>query len=76
MDLELLDCAGSEVVASGEENRDLLLLEEVGDLRQCSRLPDAVDTDESDDVGSRAGPGLDGLLEDIDGALGRENLLQ
>lgn len=71
---ELLNGAGAEGVAGGDEDLVLVLQEEEANLGQVGRLADAVDADDGDDVGAGlaegsrgwGGDGVD-LAEEVEG---------
>lgn len=81
VDGELLDGAGTEGVAGGDEDLVLVLQEEEADLGQVGGLADAVDADDGHDVGAGlaegggrgGGDGVD-LAEEVEGRGGGEHL--
>ena len=52
MDAKLLDSAGAEGVAGGDEDAVFVLQEEEADFAEVGGLADAVDADNGDDIGS------------------------
>lgn len=81
VDGELLDGAGAEGVAGGDEDLVLVLQEEEADLGEVGRLAHAVDADDGDDVGAGLAEGGDGgcgdgvdFAQEVERGGGREHL--
>lgn len=80
MHAELLDGAGAEGIAGGDEEGEVVLEEEEGEFRKGGGFAYAVDADDGDDVGSPLCGGGEGGrgardaangAEDVEGGCGR-----